>query len=90
MKLSALRYLGTATLLGLSTLTFSQSASAEAIFTVQLGSFESEKQARDHWKSIQKRFPDIFEPLKYASAEVQLPPGGLVYHRTQAGPNTIT
>lgn len=66
--------------------TLGGNALAETVFTVQLGSFESEKEARSHWKKLQKRFPDLFEPLSYASAKVQLPPDDFMYFRTQAGP----
>lgn len=61
-------------------------ASAQTVYTVQLGSFESEKQAKDHWNRLLEKFPDIFDPLKYSPAEIQLPPDDVVYFRTQAGP----
>lgn len=61
-------------------------AHASTVFTVQLGSFESEKEARAQWEKLQNRFPDLFDPLNYASAKVQLPPDDFVYYRTQAGP----
>ncbi len=59
---------------------------AAPVFTVQLGSFEKEKDAKAHWEELQDKFPGLFEPLTYAPAEVQLPPDNFVYHRTQAGP----
>lgn len=65
---------------------FAAAASAATVYTVQLGSFESEQEAREHWETLSKRFSGLFSPLRYASAKVQLPPDNFVYFRTQAGP----
>ena len=62
------------------------SAKAETVYMIQLGSFDSEQKAKTHWDKIQKKFPDVFNPLAYRPAEVSLPPDNFVYHRTQAGP----
>ncbi len=61
-------------------------AFAQTVYTVQLGSFQSEAEAQGHWKKLQQKFPSTFEPLSYAPAEIQLPPDDMVYFRTQAGP----
>ncbi len=86
MKSSFFRNTAIAGILALSSLTATTSSYAQSVFTVQLGSFESEAEARNHWEKIQSRFPDIFEPLNYKPSEIQLPPDDFVYHRTQAGP----
>lgn len=86
MQMISLRRLAFSTALALSFAGLSTSAQAGTVFTVQLGSFESEKEARAQWSKLQSRFPDLFEPLNYASAKVQLPPDDFVYYRTQAGP----
>jgi hypothetical protein len=67
-------------------LCFSYAALAETSFMVQLGSFESEADARKHWEKVEERFPDLFEPLHFSSAKIQMPPDDVVYYRTQAGP----
>lgn len=69
-----------------SLMTFAGAASAQTVYTVQLGSFESEAEAKSHWKELQNKFPDVFNPLSYSPAEIQLPPDDIVYFRTQAGP----
>ncbi len=86
MQMTTFRRLAFSTALALSFSGITTQALAGTVFTVQLGSFESEKEARSHWDKLQNRFPDIFEPLNYASAKVQLPPDDFVYFRTQAGP----
>ncbi len=86
MNVTLLRRLRLSASVATLCLAFASSAHAETVFTVQLGSFESEKEARDHWQKLEKRFPEVFEPLNYASAKVQLPPDDFVYFRTQAGP----
>lgn len=86
MQMISLRRLAFSTALALSFAGLSTSAQAGTVFTVQLGSYESEKEARAQWSKLQSRFPDLFEPLNYASAKVQLPPDDFVYYRTQAGP----
>lgn len=86
MNVTLLRRLSLSASVATLCLTIASSAHAETVFTVQLGSFESEKEARVHWQKLEKRFPDVFEPLNYASAKVQLPPDDFVYFRTQAGP----
>lgn len=86
MQMISFRQLAFSTALALSLAGMATNAKAGTVFTVQLGSFESEKEARAHWSKLQHRFPDLFEPLNYASAKVQLPPDDFVYFRTQAGP----
>lgn len=86
MQIMSFRQLAFSTALALSLGALPGQAGANTVFTVQLGSFESEKEARTHWQKLEKRFPDLFEPLNYASAKVQLPPDDFVYFRTQAGP----
>lgn len=86
MNVSFLRQLTLSSALALSLTGFAAAANAATVYTVQLGSFESEKEARDHWEKLGKRFPELFSPLQYASAKVQLPPDDFMYFRTQAGP----
>ncbi len=88
MHVSLLRRLTLCTAMTLSLAGLSSGAAANTVFTVQLGSFESEKEARAQWEKLETRFPDLFGPLNYASAKVQLPPDDFVYFRTQAGPLT--
>jgi hypothetical protein len=61
-------------------------ASAETVFMVQLGAFDSEKKAAAHWQSLVSTFPDLFDKLNYSPSEVVMKPENFVSYRTQAGP----
>jgi hypothetical protein len=73
-------------LFSLSLLTLPLAASAETVFMVQLGSFDSEKKAASHWQSLVATFPDLFDDLNYSPNEVVMKPDNFVSYRTQAGP----
>ena len=70
----------------LSILTLPLAASAETVFMLQLGSFDSEKKAASHWQSLVSTFPDLFDDLNYSPNEVLMKPDNFVSFRTQAGP----
>lgn len=61
-------------------------AAAQTVFTVQLGNFQTEQQARAHWKTLSNNFPDLFSALNYAPDELVSRNDDFVTYRTQAGP----
>jgi SPOR domain len=61
-------------------------ATAQTVFMVQLGTFDSEDKAQERWGELSKQFPDVFQSLKYTPNEVVKHPDNFVSYRTQAGP----
>jgi SPOR domain len=61
-------------------------AQAETVFMLQLGSFDSEKKATNHWNNLVKTFPELFDEVKYAPSEIVNSPDNFISYRTQAGP----
>ncbi len=85
----ALRSMASALLVSTTTLlswTYAPHANAATTYLVQLGSYDSEKQALDQWNKVNKRFPNLFGSLRYIPKTVKMPPDNVTYHRTQAGP----
>ncbi len=61
-------------------------ASAQTVFMVQLGTFETEKEAQQHWKKLSNEFPNLFDDLRYTPNEIVMRPDNFITYRTQAGP----
>ncbi len=61
-------------------------ASAQTVFMVQLGTFDSQAKAQAHWNELSKKFPDVFGGLKYTPDQFVKHPDNFVNYRTQAGP----
>lgn len=61
-------------------------ASAQTVFMVQLGTFDSEQKAQKHWIKLSQAYPDLFKNLRYTPNEVVSRPDDFVSFRTQAGP----
>lgn len=70
----------------LAQLSLVKTASAQTVFMVQLGTFDSQQKAQAHWVKLSKAYPDLFKDLRYTPNEVVSRPDDFVSFRTQAGP----
>ena len=66
--------------------TLGTAASAETVFMVQLGTFDSQKKAQQHWVELSNQYPELFEELRYKPNEIVKKPDNFISYRTQAGP----
>ncbi len=66
--------------------TMSADASAETVFMVQLGTFDSQQKAQKHWVDLSNDYPELFEELRYKPNEIVKKPDNFISYRTQAGP----
>lgn len=79
-----MRFLNTFLLLvafSVSTETFAQN-----VFLVQLGSYESEKEADSTWNSLKKENKTLLADLFHQNSAISLPPSDAKVYRLQAGP----
>lgn len=73
-------------LIGFASVGLAMQASAQTVFMVQLGSFESERAAQQHWTELSAKYPDLFDNLRYTPNEIVSKPDNFISYRTQAGP----
>jgi SPOR domain len=64
----------------------STNASAETVFMVQLGTFDSQEKAQQHWVGLSDKYPQLFDELRYKPNEIVSKPDNFISYRTQAGP----
>lgn len=69
-----------------SSIALSTTALASPVFTVQLGSFESEQQAVDHWRTMSGKYASQLGGLQPNISSLTLPPENVTSYRIQAGP----
>lgn len=69
-----------------SLVAFATPALSESVFTVQLGSFDSEQKAADHWQTISGKYDRQLGALSPNISSLTLPPDNVTSYRIQAGP----
>ena len=84
-RMTRLRRNSLALLLGASLLPM-QSHAVEAVYMMQLGSFQTQEEAESYWSEIQSKHKAALGSVNAQVRSVVLPPDDKVAFRTQAGP----
>ncbi len=75
-----------AVILLLSTIVFTSPASADTVFLVQLGSFDTPDMSDKAWQEYSDKYPSLLKELTHMSSRIVLPPSNNEVFRLQAGP----